>query len=70
MAVQNCQYMVQITERIQVIRLYCFRYAVDDCTGFHIIATADQLLCMFMWAEAVVGSFCCVVIVWVNIPVR
>ena len=41
MVFQNCQYMVQITERIQVIRLCRFRYAVDDCTGFRTIDTVD-----------------------------
>ena len=44
--------MGQITERIQMIRLCCFRYAVDDRTGFCAIDTIDQLPCMFMQAEA------------------
>ena len=46
--------MGQITERIQMIRLCCFRYAVDDRTGFCAIDTIDQLPCMFMQAEAAV----------------
>ena len=52
MAFQDCQDMVQITERIQVIRLCRFRYAVDDRAGFRTIDTVDQLPCMFMQAEA------------------
>ena len=52
MVFQNCQYMVQITERIQVIRLCCFRYAVDDRAGFRTIDTVDQFPRMFMQAEA------------------
>ena len=54
--------MGQITERIQVIRLSCFRNAVDDRTGFCAIDTIDQLSCMFMQAEAAERSFCCIVI--------
>ena len=60
MIFQNCQDMVQITERIQVIRLCCFRYAVDDRTGFRTIDTVDQLPRMFMQAEAAQRSFRCV----------
>ena len=39
MVFQNCQDMGQITERIQVIRLCCFRYAVDDRAGLRAIDT-------------------------------
>ena len=49
--------MVQIAERIQVIRLCRFSYAVDDRTGFRPIDTVDQLPCMFMQAEAAQRSF-------------
>ena len=55
--------MVQITERIQVIRLCCFRYAVDDRAGFRTIDTVDQFPRMFMQAEAAERSFCYVVII-------
>ena len=68
MVFQNCQYMVQITERIQVIRLCCFRYAVDDRAGFRTIDTVDQLPRMFMQAEAAERSFCYVVVKW-NFPI-
>ena len=59
---QDCQDLFQITERIQVIRLCCFRYAVDDCTGFRTINAVDQLPCMFVQAEAMERSFCYVII--------
>ena len=62
MVLQYAQDVGQITERIQVVRLCCFRYAVDDRTGFRSIDTIDQLPCMFVQAEAAEGSFCCVVI--------
>lgn len=63
MVFQNCQDMGQITERIQVIRLCCFRYAVDDRAGFRAIDTVvDQLPRMFMQAEAAERSFCYVVV--------
>ena len=62
MAFQDCQDMVQITERIQVIRLCRFRYAVDDRAGFRTIDTVDQLPCMFMQAEAAERSLRCVII--------
>ena len=68
MIFQNCQYMVQITERIQVIRLSCFRYAVDDRAGFRPIDTVDQLPRMFMQTEAAERSFCHVVVKW-NFPI-
>lgn len=68
MVFQNCQDMVQITERIQVIRLCCFRYAVDDRAGFRTIDTVNQLPCMFMQAEAAERSFCYVVVKW-NFPI-
>ena len=58
--------MVQITERIQVIRLCCFRYAVDDRAGFRTIDTVDQFPRMFMQAEAAERSFCYVVVKWCN----
>ena len=64
MVFQNCQYMIQITERVQVVRLCCFRYAINDCAGFRTIDTVDQLPCMFMQAEAAERSFRCVVIEW------
>ena len=55
--------MGQITERIQVIRLCCFRYAVDERAGFRAIDTVvDQLPRMFMQAEAAERSFCYVVV--------
>lgn len=68
MVFQNCQYMVQITERIQVIRLCCFCYAVDDRAGFRTIDTVDQFPRMFMQAEAAERSFCYVVVKW-NFPI-
>lgn len=39
MVLQYGQDVGQITERIQVIRLCCFRYAVDDRTRFRAIYT-------------------------------
>ena len=62
MVFQNCQDMGQITERIQVIRLCCFRYAIDDRAGFRAIDTVDQLPCMFVQAEAAQRAFRCVII--------
>ena len=62
MVFQNCQDMGQITERIQVIRLCCFRYAIDDRAGFRAIDTVDQLPRMFMQTEAAERSFCYVVV--------
>lgn len=62
MIFQNCQYMVQITERIQVIRLCCFCYTVDDRPGFRTIDTVDQFPCMFLQTEAAERSFRYVVI--------
>lgn len=62
MILQYCQDVGQITERIQVVRLCCLRYAVDDRTGFRAIHTIDQLLCMFVQADAAENSFCFVVI--------
>lgn len=47
MVFQNCQDMGQITERIQVIRLCCFCYAIDDRAGFRASDTVDQLPRMF-----------------------
>ena len=54
--------MVQITERIQVIRLCCFCYTVDDRPGFRTIDTVDQFPCMFLQTEAAERSFRYVVI--------
>ena len=68
MVFQNCQYMVQITEWIQVIRLCCFRYAVDDRAGFRTIDTVDQFPRMFVHTEAAERSFCYVVVKW-NFPI-
>lgn len=62
MVLQNYQNMGQITERIQVIRFCCFRYAVDDCAGFRTINTINQLPRMFMQAEVAERSFCRVII--------
>ena len=62
MDLQYCQDVGQITERIQVVRLCCLRYAVDDRTGFRAIHTIDQLLCMFVQAEAAQRPLCCIVI--------
>lgn len=45
-----------------MIRFCCFRYAVDDCTGFRTIYTVNQLPDMFMQAETAERSICCVVI--------
>ena len=42
MVLQYAQDVGQITERIQVVRLCCFRYAVDDRTGFRSIDTIDR----------------------------
>ena len=56
MVFQNCQDMVQITEQIQVIRLYRFCYAVNDRAGFRTIDTVNQLPCMFMQAKAAVQA--------------
>ena len=52
MVFQDCQDMVQITERIQVIRLCRFRYAIDNRAGFRTINAVDQLPRMFVQAEA------------------
>ena len=62
MVFQSWQDMVQITERIQAIHLYRFRYAVDDCARFRTTDAVNQLPCIFMQAEAAGRSFCCAVI--------
>ena len=49
MVFQNCQDMGQITERIQVIRLCCFRYAVDDRAGLRAIDTVDRKRQILGW---------------------
>ena len=64
MIFQNYQYMAHITEQIQVIRLCCFRYAVNYCAEFYTIDAIDQLPRMFMQTEAVEHSFCYVVVKW------
>ena len=42
MILHHSQDVFQISEGIQVIRLCCFRNAVDDRTGFRTIDTIDQ----------------------------
>lgn len=65
MAFQDCQYMAQMTKRIQVIRLRCFRYAVADRAGFRTIDTVGQLPFMFMSAEIAECSLLrCVIILY------
>ena len=62
MILHHSQDVFQISEGIQVIRLCCFRNAVDDRTGFRTIDTVDQFPCMFVQAEAAERSFRYVVI--------
>ena len=62
MVLHHSQDVFQITERTQVIRLCCFRNAVDDRTGFCAVDTVDQLPCMFVQAEAAQRTFRCVII--------
>ena len=62
MILHHSQDVFQISEGIQVIRLCCFRNAVDDRTGFRTIDTVDQFPCMFVQAEAAQRPLCCIVI--------
>lgn len=59
---KNFQDMGQITEQLQMIQLYCFRYAVDNSSGFRTIDTIHQLPCMFIQTEVTEHSFCCAII--------
>lgn len=68
MVFQNCQDIIQIAERIQVIGFRCFRYTVDDPAGFRTIDTVDQLPRVFVHTEAAECSFCYVVVKW-NFPI-
>lgn len=62
MILHHSQDVFQISEGIQVIRLCCFRNAVDNRTGFRTIDTVDQFPCMFVQAEAAQRPLCCIVI--------
>ena len=57
MVLHHGQDIFQIAEGIQVIRLCCFCNAVDDRTGFRAVDAVDQLLCMFVQAEAAQRPF-------------
>lgn len=56
--------MVQIMERIQIIRPCRFRYTVNDHADFCTINTVNQFPRMFMQAKAADRSFCYVVVKW------
>ena len=61
MVLHHAQDVLQIAERIQVIRLCGFRYAVDDRTGFRTVDTVDQFPCMFVQTETAQRPFRCVI---------